>query len=146
MGGESRHGRRCQFKSWLAGKPAAPTGQIAPTRRAFQWVKGTVRWVKSPLGKQFQNDEIPDELEIDDAEGCDFTQSSTDCAAPIWQDGSATCDTPLCDQADVEAEADSWANVWQEGREYLWQHDQERLARLTPPELRAAAKAFPRDM
>ncbi len=101
-----------QFKSWLAGKPAAPTGQIAPTRRAFQWVKGTVRWVKSPLGKQFQNDEIPDELEIDDAEGCDFTQSSNDCAAPIWQDGSATCDTPLCDQADVEAEVDSWANVW----------------------------------
>ncbi len=91
------------------------------------------------------NDEIPDELEIDDAEGCDFTQSSTDCAAPIWQDGSATCDTPLCDQADVEAEADSWANVWQEGREYLWQHDQDRPARLTPPELRATARTFLRD-
>jgi len=148
----TRKGRALSWKNWLAGEVSGYQGGARlPSKHAFQWVRGMAGWVKSPIGWQNQNDAVPD-----DDGGCSRGPDLVDASAgfdateldhattwrPLQDDRSA----PLCDQADVEAEADTWARLWLEDHGYPCCIDPSGtppLVPLMPWALRRAALTFP---
>jgi hypothetical protein len=107
--------RNVGWKRWLAGDcERRGLGPMTPSGNAFRWIKGLAGWTKSPIGTQGQNDAVPDEH--------DYLGDTSDCVdRPRCWTGRG-CDTasaaPLCDQADVEQEADTWAKLWNELNAY----------------------------
>ena len=63
----------------------------------------------------------------------------------LQQYNGSACLTPLCDQAEVDLEADKWAQLWHEGasKPKLQWGSPEQLPKLTPDEIRLAALSFP---
>ncbi len=134
------------WEKWINGENLDGTirkgGQ--PTKRAFMYARGTAGWVKSPLGCESQNDEIPDEQDATDALGMQVQEDARSCGR-IWQ-AHADVQTPLCDQAAVEAEADTWASLWAEGAQYQLTFDLEHEAppaALQVDVVRRSAMSFP---
>ncbi len=104
-------------------------------------------WPGSPIGANVQNDEVPGEEATDyDDQTPDCTDWLADQLPPIWTDSASK--VPLCDQADVEQEADGWAGIWQEAADYLCSvlpSEASRPQALGAAQMRAASRTFPYD-
>ena len=126
-----RKSENITFQRWLNGE--GPKG-VPPSKRAFQYMRGVSGWARSPKGAQALNDETPDQfsdahdtdlLDAVDAEGLGHDAKAI---RRIWGEPSAAS-VPLCDQAAVEQEANSWAELWNEGAQYTSTGD---LMRTSP--------------
>jgi hypothetical protein len=145
--GDSRRAGFLKWRQWLTGTDTLPgDGPACPRRGAFLWVRGLAGWTRSPVGAAEANDSFPDEpAPFDDV---DIGNSSPDIARHhgIWMPRSGTL-LPLCDQADIELEADSWAALWKEGSVYrsgIEPNDAcPELDTLTATSIRIAASTFP---
>ena len=123
------------------------SGKHAPTRHAFQWVRGPIGWVPNPVGSEHDNDVVPTECDWDIEFGAMIGTRHVPCTTQRTRTFASTNDTaPLCDQATVEVEANAWANRWNE----LQQYRNEVIVAGTPPlnalmpsMLRRAAASFP---
>jgi len=133
-----RHARLAEWKRSLC------TSAGAPARAAFQWVKGLAGWKKSPIGSEARNDAVPDDDgEIDDIPSLEVVDRGL--PADIWSPARAI-DAPLCDQADIELEAEGWASLWKESETYSCQCeplDSEPLALLLPWAVSKSSLSFP---
>ena len=131
------------------GATASGPAARAPTRLAYRWLKGLTGWEKSPLGTEAANDAIPEEPnEYDDLPelpkeaGPDGEYSG---ASSVQTFRGSSRLTPMCDQAVVEAEADKWGTLWNEGKRQpkLEWGTIDELPPLTVDAIRAAARSFP---
>ena len=140
----SRHSRLKAWRDRLSAKNRP--GCRMPSKNAFNWVRGPSGWVPSPIGDSLANECIPEEgdwdLEFSDLpHGSHPTERSR-----IWRRQEFGQPAPLCDQATVEAEADSWACSWNELQEYqcgFSVRGSPPLPTMLPSLLRQAAKTFP---
>ena len=121
-------------------------GKGSPSKHAFRWVKGPTGWAPNPIGDSTSNDCIPTE---DDGD-IEFQHlpRSTDAVGKsrVWDRHYPGCKTPLCDQATVDAEADSWAALWKEAHDYECSLPVRHFIPRTPvlpSALRKAASTFP---
>ena len=134
MEAQTRARGLAEWRQWLT-SPAdtAQQGPARPSRGAYRWVRGLAGWSRSPVGLSSQNDAVP-------GEGAVFEEDDriTDGAHPdhdrpcIWAAEGAAADEPLCDQADIEAEADRWARLWHEGAAYPCPFTGDVLPELAP--------------
>jgi hypothetical protein len=111
-----------------------------PTRLAYRWVKGIAGWTSSPMGSDRLHDSIPDEA--DDGE-LELEHPGLACAQMVDGEDLAM---PLADQAAVDQEAESWAMLWQETKDYAqpsWADLEEQLPLLSDWAIRTAAASFP---
>ena len=128
--------------SLVVGEPSGPTATHAPSRKAFQWVRGFCGWQKSPVGPAELDDEVP--AEDDDLAG-HLAEHAAALPRVIKHVPGQTL-VPLCDQADVNQEGDTWAKLWDEGKQYeasCCPDAAARLPALLPPLLRASCRSFP---
>ena len=143
--------RNARLKEWRAMIGATTEGgkPKAPTRFAYRWLKGLGGWTRSPVSDNKFNDAVPhleddndnnDEGEDDDRPRCTFKQANK-----IQLYNGSTCQVPLCDQAAVDREAESWAKLWEEKEKYghIDWTDTQALPELAADEIRAAAASFP---
>ena len=75
----------------------------------------------------------------------DFARQALDVPR-IWRNDGHQTAAPLSDQAEVEAEADSWAELWAEGKEHMCIVDPTEsppLEPIMPDALLQAALTFP---
>jgi hypothetical protein len=104
-----------KWRKWLGATDSERSCLIAPSKRAYRWVKGLAGWEQSSIGDARLNDDIPDDgdnnTEYDDASGISADPEHTTLSA---QNGDGI-NEPLCDQAGIEVEANSWAELWAEG-------------------------------
>ena len=134
---------KARKQAWSAAIGAGSEPQSAgPTRLAYRWVRGLIGWTKCALGPASLNDEV---LEQQTAQFDDIPtaqQDSSHCHGPIM---------PLAEQAEVNKAADDWGNAWGEHLEYraaqtlLSTGTVDRLPPLSPDDLAAAGRSFPRD-
>ena len=115
---------------------------MPPSRNAFRWTKGLAGWTNSPIGTQGQKDAMPDEYGDlgDTGEGLDRPRRWIGSAC------EACSAVPLCDQADVEQEADTWAELWDELGTYEGLVDPTGSpvpAPIVASTIRSAAMTFP---
>ena len=138
------HWRNRKLADWRKSLSSSTPGSQAPTRKAFQWIKSQAGWTKSPVGLQEQNDAIP--VEDDLGDDLEMGHDTSDCqASGVWTP-LTRLPVPLCDQADVEAEANSWAGLWKEGEAYdaaCQPFGTAPLPPIRPSDLRLAALSFP---
>jgi len=132
---------------WRRALSVADDSNIAaaprPSKLAFSWIRGSAGWQQSPVGLQSQEDAVPDEEWDDDTPGCALVDSAFNDR--VWRRPAADGPMVLSDQADIEAEADSWANLWEESGEYNVPCEpplDEPLIPLMPAAVRQAAKTF----
>jgi len=120
-----------------------PSG--TPSRLAYQWIKGPTGWTRSPLGCQSLNDAALAEQHLEDeAPAHHLTVAKDEHRLIVGDDLPAR--VPLSDQADAEAEASSWAALWNEGEEYnldISPSKSDPLPPLRPADLRRSAASFP---
>eukprot|EP00973_Karenia_brevis_P068355 9508092-Karenia_brevis.AAC.1 len=80
-------------------------------------------------------------------EGVALDKSTTEHQSDIWTPQHTSLESPLCDQADVEREADRWAELWCEQAQYCSPFKVDdavpQLELLMAPCIRAAADTFP---
>ena len=109
-----RHKKAADWRRALKAPSDKPhAGPAPPSRLAYAWLRGTACWTKSPIGQQWRNDEIPDGELFDDCP--EYLVEPALNARRVWQQPCDTTEAVLCDQADVDMEADSWAQLWLEG-------------------------------
>ena len=90
-------------------EPYKPGAQACPTKYAFRWIRGLAGWQRSPMGKMFENDAVPSEPMEDDVQhGLLALGDSADRNKAI----------PLADQAAVERQAGTWAQLWRAEEQY----------------------------
>ena len=141
-----------EWSSWLRGSGSqsvtSDRRSQQPNKRAYQFVRGSVGWTRSPLGDPRYEDEgeFEDDLPVSPE---DSATSEQRCGRQrIWSpcDGRQGDVVPLCVQAAVELEADSWAAEWDEHAFYNVQID---ASLASPPValevagIRQAAMSFP---
>ena len=122
--------------------PAA--GPAMPSKLAYRWLRGDAGWTKSPVGEQWQNDCTPDEQLLDEAPA-HLIQPVTE-RPRIWSQPADTGAAVLSDQADVEAEADFWGELWDEHQQYDAVVDPfgtDALKPMLPWAIRQASLSFP---
>ena len=133
--------KRSLVKPGLDGKVA----QAPPSRAAYQWIKGTTGWAKSPIGAEECNAGCLEAQEVeDDAPAHVITPN--DAPPRLWAGAGCGSPAPLSDQADIEREANVWGDLWCEGQPYTTQidpHGTELLEPLMPWAIRASAMSFP---
>ena len=115
-----------------------------PTRLAYRWAKGLAGWQQSPIGSSDSNDWVPNIGSEENPEACEQYLDEAFASNPAAQ--HMEVQTPLCDQAVVEAEADKWGQLWQENRSYTLggsQCDLAALQLLSPWAIKLAASSFP---
>ena len=137
------------WRQWLS-VPAAGgrAGPAAPSRGAYQWIRGLAGWTRSPVGDASLNEAVPcgDAAFDDDGGGAAGEGSHEDDHQDVLWSRAQSDEVPLCDQADVEAEADQWAKLWQESGTYCCPFtpgEVQVLAPLAAPAIRSAALSFP---
>jgi len=143
---EDRNQRQkaAEWRKSLGMQRSDPNAPMAPTKRAFQWVRGTAGWSKSPVGEAWRNDIVPD---LDDL--CDLPPGGDDPDGGrqrLVQGPRDATLTPLSDQADVDKEGDGWAALWREDQPYDCFIDplgSPALEPLVPWAIRESAKSFP---
>ena len=140
----ARHVRAKAWRDRLTRKISA-RGRC-PSKAAFSWVRGPVSWVPNPTGLESDNDSGPAEHDWD----IEFSTLPENASAlersRIWSITDHASVAPLSDQATVEREAQSWAELWEEHNEYrsLASHiDAPPLPALLPSMLLRAAQSFP---
>jgi len=126
----------------VADGPAAHAAS-RPSRLAYSWVRGSAGWQQSPIGRQSQEDAVPDEAWDDETPDAGIIDSSLHDR--VWRRPADDGRAVLSDQADIEAEADTWAGLWEESEPYgvscLPPLD-EPLRPLLPAALRQSAMTF----
>ncbi len=127
------------WRQAVGATPEFPRCTPTPTKLAFRWVKGLAGWQHSPIGSSIDNGLVPDDPDTLDDE--------TEVNAEVIHEGlpSAKC-IPLCDQAAVQKEANSWAVLWQCSDECDhpdFPAEFIELERLYPWAIRLAARSFP---
>jgi len=123
-------------------------GAGRPSRRAYQWIRGSSGWQRSPCGSVADNEAVEraDAAETFDDECPAHLIEDPLQQARVWRKPGGPDDVPLCDQADVEREADSWSTLWDEGKEYDLSIDPHGCRNLLPLRLWAlkqSALSFP---
>ena len=111
----------------------------APKGAAFRWLKGQAGWQPSPQGDPERNEDV-----LQDPE--ESPRSLEDDDVLLAAGAHARAQVPLCDQAAVEQEADAWAQLWQEDRQYdgpALPPDLALAGELMPMALSAAAFTLP---
>ena len=138
--------KNCQArtKEWreiLACKSKQDRVMQRPSAIAFRWLKCGAGWMRSPLGPAQLNDGVPgeqdEELPLEEEDRLLLQAAQADTSEVI----------PLADQAAVEQECNTWAELWGEGKEYpapvIPQSEIHPLSTLTVQALRQAALSFP---
>ena len=145
-----------EWRQWLT-RPGdntqdASTDSIScprrPSKNAYRWIRGLTGWSRSPVGLAKCNEEVPaGDVPFDDETfSRDTLEQSTknrDFGAP---NKYYSTDYPLCDQADIEREADQWASLWKVNTRYSCDfptHELSRLDVLYAHTIRRAALTFP---
>ena len=144
--GRNKARRLAEWKRSLV-KPG-PDGKVAqapPSRAAYQWIRGTTGWTKSPVGAEDCNTGCLDAQEVEDDVPAHAIEPS---GAPprLWTGTGSEAPVPLSDQADIEREANAWGDLWHEGQSYTAHvdpHGTDLLEPLMPWALRASAMSFP---
>ena len=140
--------RKRAWRAKIGAEPSVAGAAAAPTRAAYRWTRGTIGWTPSAIGKQEDNDEVP---EIDDVEGAQDAFDDTlvaNVSSPVLHSRvlRGSC-IPLSDQAAVQKESDSWASLSQVDQPYTAefgnQVDSQFIQRLAPWALTLAARSFP---
>ena len=141
----SRARQQRQIREHFTCGPAKNLGARAtqPKKEAYRWIRGSAGWTRSPIGDPSLNDAVPcgtsaidelDEITIDASRALQTTK--------IWKPGAEL----LCDQADVELEANQWASLWKEGQPYECNFDElytDQITILVGNNFRLAAMTFP---
>ena len=132
--------RRAHMAHWrlLVGGVAAEARTVAkPTKLAFRWVKGLAGWQHSPIGSTTENDAFPsDPME-------DYQYHAGE---ELHAEVHSAKDIPLSDQAAVEKQASTWAELWRTREDYClleFACTMQHLQPLMPCALRMAAGSFP---
>ena len=62
--------RNARAQGWrdALGNRNATSASRTPTKLAYRWLKGICGWIASPLGKQAQNDDVPQETDDQDSD------------------------------------------------------------------------------
>ena len=137
--------RFAKWKEALARGPNSALGRT-PTRKAYRWVKGLTGWQPSSIGKEHENDEVPDIDEDREPQGAQ-RHGGANLAKPwmAWDGDKCKCG-PLNDQAQVNKEGREWASIWDTQADYNVSFPADTLKDLPPisvQALRNAAMAFP---
>lgn len=122
-----------RVKNWRQALGATSADQLgsAPTQLAYRWLKGTAGWVRSPVGKAKDNNQVPDDGNgSEQADGgvaaqlCEWARQYDNVGeVPCGQrnvsilNGSLTSE-PLCEQAAANAQGEEWAKWWQVEQSY----------------------------
>jgi len=141
---KARDNKAACWRAALAAPAENPKpGPAIPSKLAYRWIRGEASWTKSPVGPQEANDDVPDEDDRDDVPA-HLIMPATE---PERLRMPSTCTTAvLSDQADVEAEAEGWAALWDERKSYDAACDPvgtEALQPLLPWALRQSSLTFP---
>ena len=129
-----------QWRAWLQSNAPSRGAGLLPGKNAYRTVKGLAVYADSPVGPQHMHESIPDEHDADDKMLLSTCEVSACCS-----DGPHVM-VPLCDQADVDREAEGWASLWKEKTDYTFQPDPSEeafLAAILPSMLLRAAASFP---
>ena len=111
------------------------------SRLAFRWVKGVTGWTSGVSDSDGYDGAIPEcppgsKIDIDG-----------DLPVPKPAPGQTDQNGPASDQAQVEATASKWADLWMAGAEYcqpdMSEADGETLQPLTGAHVKLAASSFP---
>ena len=122
---ECNRNRSKQYTAWKQhfrhDGPRLASG-YAPTRRAFQYVRGPMGWSQAPIAAASEEDDIP-ELELDHHDdhlvrAAELYQAQDGTLVREMPDNQTHCSTVLSMQAEVEAEANKWAKEWNEAATY----------------------------
>ena len=94
--------RADKLKHWRAaiGATANQQGQKTPSKLAYRWLKGLAGWEKSPLGRESQNEAIPEEPEDQDDLEAPHCQGKTAVfmgSSSVQRFNGSVRTTPLCD-------------------------------------------------
>jgi hypothetical protein len=112
-----------------------------PSRLAYRWIKGMAGWQRSSIGTVAADDNIPDAYPGIHPDDINADANPT----PVVQQGAILA--PRSDQAEVDAIAEGWAQLWKSNEEYqqpdLAGADSERLDPITVDDIKLAASSFP---
>ena len=97
-------------------------GGYAPTRRAFQYVRGPMGWTQAPIAPAADEDDIP-EVETDHHDdhllkAAELYQEQDNPPPAAASPFPCNTTTVLSPQAEVDMEANRWAAEWKEGTCY----------------------------
>lgn len=106
---------KARFAKWrdaLGGRNPR-TGARAPGRRAFNWVKAVTGWIPSRVGPSHCNDELPDDEQANEmvVHGDAAADACNHKHLQVWA-GNCCAGCPLMNQAEVDAEGRTWADIW----------------------------------
>ena len=93
---------------------ADTTRKPTPTKVAYRWVRGTAKWTPAPVGSASLNHAVPEPSDKDNDDNELYVEHLGLQASAL--DSSLV---PLCDQANVDVIANSWATLWQENDMYI---------------------------
>ena len=119
-----------------------------PGSNAYRWLKGPAGWALSTMGSDSWHDGIPSENRTADSNDEDTNVVEDDDALLIrYNEHAAKRQTPLADQAAVDAERSKWASLWKEDDSYnvsiIEDSECDALALLCPWAIKQAAVTFP---
>ena len=139
----TQRSRALEWRVAIGATGVVKNASRAPTRFAYRWVKGLAGWQQSPVGDALANEAVPDVGHDGEVEE-NLDEIYVGNPAEDLVKGKSLI--PLSDQATVEAEADKWAALWQEGEHYAaseWSFARPALQILAPWAIRMAASTFP---
>jgi len=141
----ARNHRLAQWRKTLVRVgPGGRATDAAPSKCAYQWLRGATGWTRSPIADSALNEAVLEsQVEEDDAPAHLIEDTAT--TSRIWKRKSAEL-APVSDQGEVEQEACFWAKLWNEGMPYhalVDPHGTAPLPPLTVAAIRSASNSFP---
>lgn len=94
-----------RMKEWrvcIGAKASLAGGLAKPSKMAYRWVRGLAGWQQNPIGDIEENDAVPDDPTMNVLDGQDSLHAISGRQQKV----------PLADQAAIEREANSWAQLW----------------------------------
>ena len=142
-----RHAVQVQWKNELVVTSAEAPGPSRPSRLAYRWLRGSGGWQKSPVGPAWLNEAAEeDQQTMGDDERPAHQLELGGKPSRLWRPDDGERQEVLCDQADVEREANEWAKLWDEETAYdldVGPHGCRNLIPLRVWALQRAALTFP---
>ena len=132
--------RSAQWRARIGASSPKEGHPACPTQYAYRWVRGLAGWQPSPIGHTSENDSVPSEPTGDSFDD-EVTMDSVSHGPDVYDRL-----IPLADQAAVEKEANTWAQLWKSDDQYCmpsFSAPSEQLGALYPCALRMAASSFP---
>jgi hypothetical protein len=129
-----------KVKAWASNGLGMRGEGGTPTRAAFQWMRSPAGWIKPTFGTEADEEQVANEARIwNEVEG------STTAPATVVQ-AKPSLTLALGAQAEVNAIADGWAELWREKDQYDVSFPSNAGSSLTPitgDDLDQAAMTFP---